>query len=414
MRFVSNRLSFCLVALLTCGSLEGCSSLVDNRQDELNNLLRSDKSAALVAYCDIQIAKFPDAPELYAYRALAKRRLGKFEEAKADMQKAISINPKIGWYYREMGNIYIECLDYKDAVSSLLKAKELMAGDASYYSVLSSLSQAYQRLGEYKESIDCATQSIALKSDEVYAYATRAMSYLHSFQAAKALADTDKCIQLDGKNPSAWAYHGWAALLTGDIKRAQSDCEKARSLNPKNWDELDLKMTLCLLQGDNAGALAAVDKAIEENPENALGYANKAHCLFVMKDLKQAQPLIEKSLEISPNMERSMSIATMIYAAHGDEAKAFEMLKREEPIKSESIAARSRCRLYFFLKKYEETIKQCNDALAKYPSDASLYRLRAEAYRRLGKSKEAEADMKEAYAKGYSKYSTFDLYLKAV
>ena len=92
----------------------------------------------------------------------------------------------------------------------------------------------------------------------------------------------------------------------------------------------------------------------------------------------------------------------------------FELLKRQDDLSAAPQVARNKCRTYFFLKKYDETVKLCSEALANDPDDAGLYRLRAEAYKRLGKSKEAEADLKASTAKGHSKNAVFDLYLKAV
>lgn len=395
-------------------ALSGCSSFTDSRQLKIDNLLKAGKCAELVTYCDQELAKSPDAPALYAYRAIAERRLNKLDEAKADMKKALELNSKTGWYYREMGNIYLSCDDNKEALDSLLKARKLMEKDSSLYSILSGLALAHQRLGDYKEAIDEATQSLALMPDQKYTYATRAMAYLQSNQAKLALADAAKYIELDGQNASAHAYHGWASLLSGDAKTAQADCDKARSLDAKNWDGIDLQMSLYLLKGDYAGALAVVNDAIKDSPQTSIGYANKAHCLFIMKDFKQALPLAQKSLQLAPNSSRALSINYMLYAVLGDEAKALEVLKKQESLESSALTVKHKCRVLLFLKKYQEAVKVCTEALATDPGDAGLYRLRSEGYSRLGEKDLAAADLKDAYARGYSKNALLDLYLKAI
>lgn len=401
-------------ALLACLSLAGCAGSGNSQQEHIARLVRADKSAELIAYCDQELAKSPNTSELYAYKGIAKRRLNKLDEAKADMKKALELNSKAGWYYRELGDIYLSCDDNKEALDSLLQAKKLMEKEASYYSILSSLALAHQRLGDFKEAIDEATQSLALMPEQKYTYATRAMAYLQSNQAKLALADAAKCIELDGQNPSAHAYHGWAALLSGDAKTAQADCDKARSLDPKNWDGIDLQMSLYLLRGDNAGALAVVDDAIKNSPQKPMGYANKAHCLFIMKDFKQALPLAQKALELAPKSPRSLSVNYMLYAVLGDEEKALAVLKRMESLESPALTAKQKCRVLIYLRKYQQAVKLCTEELAIDPSDAGLYRLRSEGYSRLGEKELAAADLKEAYAKGYSKNAILDLYLKAI
>lgn len=403
------------LALIASASLSGCGFSDNSQQKHIAKLVRDNNPTEMLKYCDQEIAKTPNTSELYVYRGQAKRLLGKLPEAKEDLEKAVELRSDREWYYRELGDVYLECQQYKDALAAFTKAKEMMEAnspEACY--IFASIAATQQRMGDYRESVKSATESLALKPNQKYALSTRTMSYLQSYRDAEALDDANKLIELDDKDAAAYAFHGWVAFLADDIKTAQADCDKARTLNPKSWEALDLQLSLYLMKGDNAAALAIADDAVKAAPDKSLGYADKAHCLFIMKDFKQAMPLAEKALGLEPKSIRALTICNMLYGVQGAEAKAFELLKRQDDLSAAPQVARNKCRTYFFLKKYDETVKLCSEALANDPDDAGLYRLRAEAYKHLGKSKEAEADLKASTAKGHSKNAVFDLYLKAV
>lgn len=403
-----------IAALLVVCLSHGCSSQADIRASKFKDLCKADKMSELVTYCDECLKEAPGDAETYAYRAFAELALGKKEAAKADMQKALSISPEVGWYHREMGNIYLYCGENKEALSSLLEAKRLPGDSASLYSVYSGMAVANERLGNFAEAIRNATESLRLRPEQKYTYETRAMAYLYSYELDKSLADSAKGISLNRDNPTVYTVHGWASLLKGDIKTAKTDCSIALSLNPKCWQAADLEMAICLFEGDYSGAVKVAERSIANYPDAAQGYAGKSDCLFIMKDFKQAGQFADKAMELEPASVRAICAALVVKSQAGEASQSEALLKKLEKLESSVILKRERARSLFFLGKYQEAVSQCTEAIAVDERNPTSYRLRAEALRRLGRIQEAERDMKEAYERGYPKNALLDLFLRAV
>ncbi|MDY6796181.1 MAG: O-antigen ligase family protein [Actinomycetota bacterium] len=57
---------------------------------------------------DQAISELPESGKLYYQRAFTEKRMGKWEEALADLRKSLEVNPNAGGVHLEMGRIYLE------------------------------------------------------------------------------------------------------------------------------------------------------------------------------------------------------------------------------------------------------------------------------------------------------------------
>lgn len=160
-------------------------------------------------------------------------------------------------------------------------------------------------------------------------------------------------------------------------------------------------------------ALTRVDQLIERYPDAAIGYADKSSCLFVKGDLEQARKLADKALEVEPRSLRAIQVSLVNASRAGDKIKLeklIETMKASELICEQRIS-RSRAMTLVFLGDYEEAIEILNDLIEHGDKAPAAYRIRSEAYKRLDQNKLADADMKTALARRYSKVSVLEQYL---
>jgi len=121
-----------------------------------------DINAAIVAFTGC-IMHRPDLVRLYYERADACQRLGRFDNALADLAKAIELNPN-----------NFQLWDQRDTI--------------------------YQKLGQLDKAIGDYTKLVVLNPKDPFALTHRGLAYQKLGQPDKALADYSKAIELWSKN----------------------------------------------------------------------------------------------------------------------------------------------------------------------------------------------------------------------
>ncbi|MDP3510240.1 MAG: tetratricopeptide repeat protein [Candidatus Melainabacteria bacterium] len=406
--------------LCSTGIVSGCSTWQENDfTSQARRLVEQGKYSDLIALSEKELKAKPSAPELFAYRGVAQLRSGKGELAKADLMKAISLDDKVGWYHRELGNVYSDQGQYRDAIASFDKSLRLDSSGHNASGVFAGRAYANLCLSELGKAVADADEAIKLDPKQSYNYCTRAEAYSALGEFDKGFLDANKAIELDSKFPGSYLARATLYLGKGDCERSYTDALTVLSLNNKYWRATEYLIAIKLIKGDTVGALKAADQLIAQFPDAAVGYADKASCYFCMGDLGQAAKLADRALALQPDSHRALQLRAFVAARLDDEKKAFDLLDKAEKLElGGSIVAKDRIISLLFLKKYQEALGLCDATIAneladgkQYKSDTT-YRLRSEVYRRLKLNELADGDMKKALAQGYQKRSVLEQYLK--
>ncbi len=415
-------LSFFALSFLLCstGIISGCSLAgSSDLSSKVQALAAQGKNSELLALCENELKSKPDDPNLLAYRGVAQMRLGKADLAKADLLKAISLDGKVGWYHRELGNVYSDQGKYRDAIASFDNNLLLDPRARNSSGVYAGRAYANLNLREPAKAVADASEAIKLDPAVKYNYVTRAEAYAELGEFEKGFLDANKAIELDSTSPGAYLARAKLYLAKGDCEHSYDDALKVLSLDKKYWQASEYVLAIDLVKGDIASAIKVGDQLITQFPDGSVGFADKASCYFCMGDLEQAAKLADKALAIQPASRRALQTRTLVAARLGDEKKTLDLLNRAEKLEpGAAIVAKDRIISLLFLKKNQEALALCDATIAKEAADGkqyesdTTYRLRSEAYRRLKLNQLADGDMKKALAEGYQKRSVLELYLK--
>lgn len=418
----------CVFLLCTTGSISGCSNdYDDSTAEKIHALAQQKKNDEIVSLCDQELKTHPDNAYLFASRGVAQLRMSKADLAKADLQKAIALNYKVAWYHRELGNVYVEQRDFKDAMSAYETSLRLNSGSVNAAKVLVYRAAAYMSQNEPIKAVADTTEAIKREPNQPYAYVERANAYYVLYEYERGLADANKAIELGDKSQRAYLARLKQYLGLGDYAKARTDAQALLNLDKNDWQATEYMLAIDLCTGDTAGAIEMADHLIELYPESALGYVAKASCLFFLGDFEKASKLADKALAVQPESQRALQISALLAAKAHDSKRVYQLQGKAESLEpSRAMVARNMALALLFLGSYQEAIAQCNaiilrDAekmkqaniglVAKSPT---MYRVRSEAHRRLKMLDEAEADMKKALEQGYLKSSVLELYLKVL
>jgi class 3 adenylate cyclase/tetratricopeptide (TPR) repeat protein len=155
-------------------------------------------------------------------RGTAYRLLNRYEEADADLSRAIELDPNNALAYenRAIARLYMDRPD--DALADANRAVELDAG------------QLYVRLfvaryvGDNETAIADATRLLQLEeSPTPYLLSSRGLSYLEIGELEQGLDDINQALEIDPEYAAGYDRRGYAYFLLGDYQRSEQDLDQA-------------------------------------------------------------------------------------------------------------------------------------------------------------------------------------------
>jgi len=293
-------------------------------------------------------------------RANAKYAKGLLDDAIADFNKALELNPNDSGTYLNRGNVKHAKGLYNEAITDFTKAIEL---DPKSELIYTNRANTYSALGLHDEAIADCTKAILMNPKHANAFYNRGNAKHAKGLHDKAIEDFNKAIELDPKFSMAFANRGGAKLAMGLHEAAIVDYNKAIELSPK------LAKTYCnrgiakLGKGLLDDAIADFDKAIERDPSFAQAYCSRGTA-------RHSQGLHDKAI--------------------ADFCKAIE----KDPKLALAWSARGHAKLAEG--RYDEAITDCTKAIELDSSLASAYLNRATARYRKDLLDDAIADFTKA------------------
>jgi tetratricopeptide (TPR) repeat protein len=127
-------------------------------------------------------------------RGMARETRENFEQAKADYNKAININPEYANAYNNRGNIKSKQADYKGAIKDYNRAIEL---NSKFVEAYCNRGIAKENLGDHSVALEDFNTAIELNSDYIDGYLRRGMLKQDLGDYAGAIRDFDRVIETE-------------------------------------------------------------------------------------------------------------------------------------------------------------------------------------------------------------------------
>ena len=263
------------------------------------------------------------------------------------------------------------------------------------------------------------------------AYNNLGSLYLRQREYKKAAAVLEKGLKIDPKMPSASALLGIALYELGDYAGAGRNLESALRANPRdNNAELFLAndliklgkieqaaehlRQLSLRQPENQEVLYLLGKVHMKLSEQALTKLNAldansvwAHEISgeVMESMKNYDGALleyKKAVEVAPlqagthyHLGNAYWSRNIVLEQRGDPAAALAETQKALDACPDLMEARvDRARALIKLERHADAVKDLEAAVKADPAEASTHFLLAQAYRALGRTQEAQAEMK--------------------
>ena len=126
--------------------------------------------------------------------------------------------------------------------------------------------------------------------------------YLNQKNAAKALAEFQKGLELNPKDPQLWHYCGLAFLIREEYDKAETYLKKAIDLDPALSDARNHLGVTFLAENRPSEALEQFDKALEDPDftQTGMAFFNRGKALLLLDQPQSAVEAFERSIERNP------------------------------------------------------------------------------------------------------------------
>jgi tetratricopeptide (TPR) repeat protein len=301
-----------LSGILSSGLLEEATQAIA--------LAERAESQRLMRRYDEALADFNQAIEInpkltwaIASRGETYRALNRYPDALADFDRAISQSPGLAWAIADRGIARRQMRRYTDALLDFDTAIEL---DSRYSWAIANRGETYRRLGRYNAAVADFDRAVEIDQDYAWAVASRGKTHLQMKRYEKALQDFNQAIDLD--QDLTWAYKFRARVFRsmGRLDEAIADFDRAIRSAPDNAWEIASRGRAYLSKKWYEEALTDFDRAIELRPDLDWALASRGDTYRQMKRHEEALADFERALQIDPSLEyaitqRELTLASM-------------------------------------------------------------------------------------------------------
>ena len=249
------------------------------------NLLKKllNRSGAVIPFTHVDPVWFAD---VYFKWGEEKYKLGDYENAIADYDMTVQLNPDHADAYNNRGNVKYKLKQYNAAIADYDMAIRLNPNHADAYN---NRGKAKHKLEQYRAAITDYNAAIQLKSDYADAYNNRGKAKHKLEQYRAAITDYNAAIQLKPDHAEVYNNRGKAEHNLGQYVIAITDYDMAIHLNRDNADAYNNRGRAKHKLKQYAAAIADYDTAIRLKPDYAYTYIRRG---FVKEKLGQPSAAI--------------------------------------------------------------------------------------------------------------------------
>lgn len=312
-------------------------------------------------YFNQAIAAKPYLYEPWFFRGVAKYYLDDFAGAEADCNEAVQRNPYVVNIYELRGLCRIRQEKYAEAAADYTQALKYDPDNQNHWHnrVLCRI-----HLKDYDLALNELDTLLGRWKKSATGYGMQAEVYMLQGDTVKALVSLDKSLELDPYDAQTWAARSMISLARSEWKDAEGYLDKAVHLQPKTANYYLNRALARVNQNNLRGAMSDYDTTLDLNPNDYLGHYNRGLLRAQVGDDNRAITDFDFVLRLEPDNITALVNRAILREKTGDLRGA--------------------------ITDYSKVINE-------YPNFWTGLQNRARCYRRLGMTKQAEADEFRVY-----------------
>jgi len=390
-------------------------------------------------------------PVLLFIRASVNSSLGRPDAALVDLNKAITIDPKMAGYHALRGTVYFLKGDYDRAIEDF---DEAINSDSKHDGYFKGRGSAYLEKGDYDHAISDFNEGIKIEPNKGSFYYLRGLAYLKKGDKINGSEDINKAETLgvsgaankaveymqSSKTPSKSLNKISTNAQTGKIQeKLEHSFKSITERTPTLTELLGIRTAMHAILDVNAisttvrsgdvpsnakeaaaayqqglnyfsrqqqygAALTAYNKAIELNPTRAEYFFQRGSVYLVMEKYNEAEADLNQALALAPESFVVFSQRGLVYYSKGEYDKSISDYGNAIKIKpQESYNYYQRGRSFMLKEEYEAATEDFSNAIKLKPDFADTYLQRGVAFLKKNDTENGLKDIRKAEELGSEK-----------
>jgi tetratricopeptide (TPR) repeat protein len=329
----------------------------------------------------------PRVSRLYN-EAKEEQARGDLAGAAASYEALLQIAPRLAPAYNNLGSLYVRQREYRKAANVLEKGLRV---DPKMSSASALLGIALYELGDYaaaKRNLESALRADP-KDTNAELLLANGLIRLGEFQSA-----ADHLRRLSERLPENQEI--WYLLGKVHMKLSEEALSKLTNLDPNSVWVHEISGEVMESMKNYDGALLEYKKAVEVAPQQAGTHYHLGNAYWSLNMWDAATEQFRAELANDPsNCMAQWKIGNIILEEHGDSAGALAEIQKALDACPDLMSARvDRARALIKLERHSEAVNDLEAAVKADPAESLTHFLLAQAYRALGRTQEAQAEMK--------------------
>jgi tetratricopeptide (TPR) repeat protein len=328
----------------------------------------------------------PRVLQLYTEAKSAEEH-GDTSGAVAKYKSILAMAPHLGPAYNNLGALYLKQREYQKAAAILRRG---LSVDPSMYSATVLLGISLYEGGQYAEARDPLEQALRAnpKDDNAELYLANDLIKLEQFQpAARHL---ERMAKRDPKNQQVWYMLGNVYIHLSEQAFARID-----DIDPNSVLSHELRGDIMASMKNFDGALVEYKEAVDAAPRQPGTHYKLGDAYWQLNDWSDATRQFQAELANDPtNCEAQWKLGNILLEQHLHPDEALADVNQALNICPSLEAARDdRATALIRLGRYADALPDLQAGIKANPKEPRLHFLLSQAYRGLGRAKDANEEM---------------------
>jgi tetratricopeptide (TPR) repeat protein len=257
----------------------------------------------------------PNYPAAHFHLGAAMFVSGDVEHSLPELQEAVRLAPNVFDYRYRLGSAYIRANDPAHAATEL---KAAVALNATIAPAWATLGRALQGTGDLAGAVDAYGHAIALNPGDDATRNDYAYVLIETRQADQGIAESQRVLDHNASDPTAWMNIGYADLKKGEFGVAEKAYRQTLAIDPKSAaGHYDLAIAL-KMQDQIDSAKKELETALQLDPTMMEAHYTLALADWQLGDLETAIKELRTATAARPSYAAAHYMLGVILKQSGD------------------------------------------------------------------------------------------------
>lgn len=319
-----------------------------------------------------------------------------YNDAIVDLKSAVEKNNKNTTAFKELGNVYYFLGDYKNSQDAYSKSIALNQTAEMY----EKLAKVNLRLKDYGEAVSNMHKALLLDSSNASSFNTLGLAYYYNKDTVDSYNAFKKALSIDSNY--VYAIYNLAKYYfdNGSYESAVSDFTRVIKIDPPDLNDAEMYkfrgMTYNRLNNFNS-AYKDLNFSVNLNPDDAEAFFNRGYASMGLGNDTAAFEDFNKAISIDSNNAGGLMYVGIFSYKNGNYEQAIKLLRKSIQLSpKDTTALYNLANVYFDMQKYADAINYYNKAIEANPNFKQIYLNRGSSYYNLGFYRQAASDWENA------------------